>query len=356
MKNILIEFLKLFFKPKRNLPKPNNLISQFGNSLNVLVVRQHNQLGDMLLSVPLFRAIKEITENVNLVVIASLDNVDAITSNQYVDEVILFDKKKLFNPLDAIRFLKKLRHRKFQLGIVPATVSISVTSCLLCKLAKCEFTVGPKSLNGKQNPASFLFDYSFELNFLNDSRHISNKILDIVRPLGIDTTNIEGHIKIDTENRKVAESYLSKNDKIKIGLHIGAGKIPNRWDLSHFRDLINRLVDKYDAEIYLTVGPWDEELLKELYPQIKTIPIILRKLSIPNLAAIIDSLDLFISNDTGIMHVAGATKCPLIALFGPTEPEVWAPVGKNKVYIRKSDDINSIQVDDVMKLVNEFLQ
>ncbi|MCM8809969.1 MAG: ADP-heptose--LPS heptosyltransferase, partial [Candidatus Omnitrophica bacterium] len=88
---------------------------------------------------------------------------------------------------------------------------------------------------------------------------------------------------------------------------------------------------------------------------LKKTPTILRNFPIPRLAAIIEFSDLFISNDTGIMHVAGATKTPLISLFGPTDPEIWAPIGENKFYIKKDDDINSIKVEDVINLINKIL-
>jgi heptosyltransferase-2 len=50
------------------------------------------------------------------------------------------------------------------------------------------------------------------------------------------------------------------------------------------------------------------------------------------------------------MHVAGSTNTPLISLFGPTNPFNWAPVGANKMFIRKSDLMNDITVDDVVIL------
>jgi ADP-heptose:LPS heptosyltransferase len=65
-------------------------------------------------------------------------------------------------------------------------------------------------------------------------------------------------------------------------------------------------------------------------------------------AAIIDRLDLFISNDTGIMHVAGATETSLLALFGPTDPLQWAPVGRKNRFLASPDgDIRSLSVDEV---------
>ena len=76
---------------------------------------------------------------------------------------------------------------------------------------------------------------------------------------------------------------------------------------------------------------------------------------IPQIAALISMSDLFISNDTGIMHVAGTTNTPQITIFGPTNPFNWAPIGLNKYFIRKSELIDDVSVDEVYHLCELIL-
>ena len=71
---------------------------------------------------------------------------------------------------------------------------------------------------------------------------------------------------------------------------------------------------------------------------------------IPQVAALISKSDLFISNDTGIMHVAGTTETPQISIFGPTNPLTWAPIGNNKYFVQKSELIDDVSVQDVLDL------
>ncbi|MFO7444736.1 MAG: glycosyltransferase family 9 protein, partial [Ignavibacteriaceae bacterium] len=78
--------------------------------------------------------------------------------------------------------------------------------------------------------------------------------------------------------------------------------------------------------------------------------------NIPEVAALVSKSDLFISNDTGIMHVAGTTATPQISVFGPTNPFNWAPIGEKKLFIRKSDLIDDITVDDVFDLCKTLLK
>ncbi|MEJ5305521.1 MAG: glycosyltransferase family 9 protein [Ignavibacteria bacterium] len=356
MKRLIIHLLKAFLKSKnKNLPAPSELIERLGNKPRILVVRQHNQLGDMLLSNSLFRAMKENLPESFICVVASKENYDAIISNKFIDCVVLFDKQKLWNPIRLIKFFHDLKNFKFDLAIVPVTVSISFTSCLIARLSKAKFTVSPKSLDGRTNKYSFMFDYAIDVGSdENDNRHISEKIQDIIKPFGIYTNDLSEHILITDETRKFAQDFFSIVKEKKVGLHIGAGKLPNRWSVFKFAEVINYLYTEYDAFVFLTIGKWDEDLLKQILPLLKKEPVVLKNFPIPKLAAIIDEADLFISNDTGIMHVAGSTKTPLIALFGPTNPEQWAPVGFNKFYIRKSTNIDDIDIEDVITLIDKI--
>ncbi len=357
MKKLILILLRLLLSPKRkNLPNPKELLNQIGDSPKILIVRQHNQLGDMLLSNSLFRALKEKIFNSHTTLIASEENYFAVTSNKYIDKLIVLEKKKLWNPILLIKFFMDLSKQNFVLAIVPVTVSISFTSCLIARLSGAKYTIGPSSLNNKINKYSFLFDYKIDVNKNSENkRHISDVIQDIIRPFGVFTEDLSEHILIQENDQKFAENFFRNSNDLKVGLHIGAGKIPNRWNIQNFVYIINYLKNRFNAFIYLTIGHWDEQLLNEISKYLNFTPEVLRNLPIPKLAAVIDKSDLFISNDTGIMHVAGSTRTPLIALFGPTDPEIWAPLGENKFYIKKGDDINLIQVDDVIHLINKIL-
>lgn len=357
MKNLFIKIIKILFGKKLAFPpEPSKLFTDKNFPYKILIVRQHNQLGDMLLSNSLFRSIKESLPNSFLSVIASKENFPAIESNQFIDLPLLFDKSKFWNPFNLFKFFKFLRSQGFDFAIVPVTVSISFTSCLLARLSGAKILIGPASLDGKPNKYSFMFDYEIEVGRENDFRHISEKILDIVKPFGITTSNLSEHILIAEDYRKLAIDFFKNVTKLKIGVHIGAGKVQNRWHLKHFIEIINYLFEKYNAFIYLTIGDWEKEMVDKIMPELKKEPVILKNFPIPKLAAIIDMSNLFISNDTGIMHVAGSTKTPLIALFGPTNPEIWGPMGENKFLIRKGSNINDIKVEDVIKKIDEVLK
>jgi ADP-heptose:LPS heptosyltransferase len=75
-----------------------------------------------------------------------------------------------------------------------------------------------------------------------------------------------------------------------------------------------------------------------------------------NNAAIISKLSLFITNDTGVMHIASGFDVPLAALFGPTKAYEWGPIGRKKVAFQaKNDNINSLDIDRIYETCKELL-
>jgi len=353
--NIIYKILKSVFNSEENNSK------DLGDLKKILIVRQHNQFGDLLANSSLFRALKEKYPKCHITLIVSPANYYGIIKNNFIDNYFVFNKRKLFNIIYLIKFIKLLRSG-YDLAIVPVTVSISFTSNFIAGISKSRSRLGCESLNGIKNNYSFLFDRRIRLNWnKHPDSHVSDFVLEIVKPFGISTKNFNPVISYDQSDVRKAEKFieafkLEKNKKI-IGLHVGAGKIPNRWSLIKYVELIKKIDKQYESIFYLTGSDADKEevdyVFNNLFESINVIKYLNK--SIPEVAALISLSDLFITNDTGIMHVAGSTSTKQISIFGPTNPFNWAPIGNNKYFIRKSEFIDDIQTAEVYNLVIKFL-
>ncbi len=354
---ILTRLTYSFFKKIFAVEEEKSL--NIGIPKKIIIIRQHNQLGDLLIGVSLLRALKETFPGCNLTLVASPFNYPGLIKNKFIDNLFIFDKKKLFNPIYLKNFLKLLKE-SYDLAIVPVTVSISFTSNLIARFSNSKIRIGAKSLNGKENKSIFLFDRRVEIDWRkHPDSNVAERSLDIVRPFGINTTNYKSEITFDDEDKKVADEFISslklRSNEYLIGFHTGAGKIPNRWSLIKFIALMAKLKEKYEVKFYLTGSSADMEEINYIKKNIRgEIGCFINK-KIPEVAALISKSDLFISNDTGIMHVAGTTDTPQISIFGPTNPFNWAPIGTNKFFIRKSDLIDDISVEDVYSICNSIL-
>jgi len=353
MKSFIALLLKLFFKVKQIK------ITELPKLTNILIIRQHNQFGDLLVSNSLFLAIKEKYPKSKITVIVSPQNKIALTKNPNVDLVFNFDKKKLFN-ICYFKSLVSVLRNKYDLCIVPATVSLSTTSSVLCRLSDSKIKLGVGSLDGKINKFVFLYNISVDLDTgQNPNQHIADFIQEIIKPVGISTKNLLPAIAFDKEDLSSAEKFIADNfsteNDFLIGLHPGAGKPPNRWPEKNFIELINKLNDKYKSSFYLTGTTADNLQLEAILSNSKVKLGLFKDKSISELAALISLSNLFITNDTGVMHVAGSTKTPQISLFGPTNPNNWAPLGEEKYYCKNSELINDIGVEEVFNLCIKIL-
>jgi ADP-heptose:LPS heptosyltransferase len=118
-------------------------------------------------------------------------------------------------------------------------------------------------------------------------------------------------------------------------------------------------------------GPADEAAAAEVVAGLRGIPYLLvQDLPVTKLAALLSFASLFIGNDSGVSHVAAALKRPTIALFGPTDPYVWAPRNDQAFWLQgraacapcarerqrscqQQQCLDSIQVEAVMALIAE---
>lgn len=356
-KNFLSNILYKIFQKLLGTVEDKNL--SLSNPQNFLIVRQHNQLGDLLAGVSLFRAIKETYPESKITIILSSDNYHGLVKNRYIDKIFIFDKKKLLNPFYLIRLIKLLRSG-YDAAIVPIVVSISFTSNLLAGLSNSRMKIGAASLNGVLNESSFFFNRRIKLDWRkHPDSNVSERSLDIARPFGIKTNDYRVEINFTEEDTQAADVFkqkigLSQNEYL-IGFHVGAGKPPNRWSLDKYLLLMRRLKEIYSVQFYLTGSNSDREEIQYLKSRAEfNLHEFLNK-PIPEVAALISSSNLFISNDTGIMHVAGSTATPQISIFGPTNPFNWAPIGNNKYFIRKSELIDDVTVQDVFDLCKVIL-
>ena len=344
---------------EKTLAVEENKSRDIGTPKKIIIIRQHNQLGDLLAGVSLFRAFKETYPESHITLLVSPFNYPGMVKNKYIDRIFVFDKKELFNPSYFVR-LKKILTEEYDLAIVPVVVSISFTSNLLARLSNSKIRIGPQSLDGKVNKSAFFFDRRVSIDWRNHpDSNVSERSLDIVRPFRINTESYHSEISFDDEEMKNVEKFLVDNNfdenKNLVGLHVGAGKSHNRWSLQKYTSLMNRLNSAHSINFYLTGSKTDIDEIDYLVNELDfKVGLFLNK-PIPEVAALISKSDLFISNDTGIMHVSGTTETPQISIFGPTNPFNWAPIGPNKYFIRKSELIEDVVVDDVYQLSNIIL-
>lgn len=358
LKAALLAVVRALFRRRRVDPVVPALVSR------ILVVRQHNQLGDMLCATPLLHALRAGFPGARITLLTSPVNHAIMLHHPALDDVLVFDKRAFigagaFHPLRLVRYVRDLRRQRFDLVLVPATVSTSVTSDLLAFLTGARWRIGAGSLHGVVNPSAFLYTEEHALAWAGaEPVHQTQRNLDIARTLRLPQVPMTLSVGLTAQEHEMARKRLTATGfRPGVAFHVGAGKVPNRWPAERFVELIHRTSRDLGRGILLIAGPMDEEPVRSVRNAL-TIPIeVVENESIRTVASCLAEMSLLVSNDTGVMHVGAAAGVPVISLFGPTDPGQWAPPGPPHRYIQsRSGDIRDITVDEVYRAVVAMLR
>jgi ADP-heptose:LPS heptosyltransferase len=114
-----------------------------------------------------------------------------------------------------------------------------------------------------------------------------------------------------------------------IALHPGAKDLARRWPVERFAVLGDALVEQYNATMLITGAASERDLTASLHAAMRAPAVDLGgRTTLGAFAALISRLDLLVTNDTGASHVAAACRTPSVVIFGPTRPEVFAPLDR----------------------------
>jgi ADP-heptose:LPS heptosyltransferase len=129
------------------------------------------------------------------------------------------------------------------------------------------------------------------------------------------------------EARAFVRGNLAPGDRL-ILLHPGSGSEKKLWKPAGWANLIHRLSAQQNLRLALLQGPADSNIVQQLRLRLEPLsPILVENWRLGKLAALLNEAALYLGNDSGISHLAAACGTPTIALFGPTDPRIWAPIG-----------------------------
>jgi ADP-heptose:LPS heptosyltransferase len=138
-------------------------------------------------------------------------------------------------------------------------------------------------------------------------------------------------------------SCISEIDHLRIplvALAPGSGHPLKNWPLDSYAELARILEEQYRAQVWWVVGPAEARLLSDLQRKFPSQELRLFKdMSLGHIAATLAGFQLFVGNDSGITHLAAALAQPrVVALFGPSDPLIWAPSAHRTTIITSSQE------------------
>jgi len=334
---------------------------------NRILIFNVNWVGDVLFSTAFIRNVRYSFPDSYIACCVPPRCADVLEGNPYLNEVIIFDEKKRhWGPIGQLKFCGELRKKKFDTVFL---LHRSFSRALLTLLAGIPERIGffTKKRGG-------LLTSSFPAPDLL-SMHRIQYYLELLRRAGLRVKDSHTDFPVWQKHGRVVDDFLSENAAdcdFLVGINPGGNWGPKRWPKERFAELAGRLVREFKARVIVTGGIQDRDLAEEIERlSCERLLISCGKFSLKEFGALTMCLDLFITADSGPLHVANACGAKkIICLFGPTDPALTGPhPGDNAVIIRKKTTcaipcynvecednqcMKSISVEDVLAEVRKI--
>src|SRR6266850_1639318 len=188
--------------------------------------------------------------------------------------------------------------------------------------------------------------------------HAARQLARPMEQLGINVADFAERIFPSIEDREFAREFLASVSQPIIAIHPGSGSHEKNWPLENWIDLFspNGRFARLEGLVVIS-GEADEAEPDQLEREWKNRDVrFARNLPLPSLAAVLDR-SIFIGHDSGISHLAAAAGANCILLFGPTDPDVWAPRNENVRVLRgQSGTLNDLDISQVRAAVTTALR
>ncbi len=295
-----------------------------------IVVRAPNWIGDSILALPAVRSLSKNFPEAQIWIAAKHWVKDLFQSYDFIKEII---------PLPAANDIKSLRRSAkiikafhFDTGVL---LTNSFGSALLFYLAKI-----PHRWGYSRDGRGFLLTRKVSLKRKNHS-HQADYYMTLISELGMKTHSPKLFLPLTQEEKEEARKLLLSNgielERPLIILNPGASYGPaKRWPAQNYAELGRLLQERNKASILITGAADEDELARTIASFLGTKPLVLTgQTDLRRLAGLISQSALFVTNDSGPMHMANALGVPVIAIFGPTDPSTTGPFQDPAVVIKK---------------------
>lgn len=301
----------------------------------ILLVRL-DRIGDVLLSTPAIKAVRDAYPESHITVMVRPYARDIVDGNPYLNEVILYDKTRSQKGIRAnIDFIIELRRKSFDLAI-----ALHPT----CRTHLLLFLAGIPERAGYDRKWGYLLTERISHYKQMGLKHETDYVLDMLKEIGIASSDKALYMPVnpDSENRAqriFKEAGIGDEDSI-IVINPSASCPSKRWQAHNFAETADRLVDKYHAKIVIISDSQSAGLAGIVTSSMKNGCLNLSgKTTVADLASVLRRADLFISNDSGPVHIACAVGTPVIAIFGRRDaglsPLRWGPTGATDIVLHK---------------------
>jgi len=294
-----------------------------------ILIRATNWVGDAIMALPALRAVRKRFPEAEIAIVGRPYVADIYRDQEICNQLIPYDPKGLHAGFSGReRLAAELRAQKFDVALL---LQNAFDAAWLAWRANI-----PERIGYARDVRSFLLTKAVPLPRHGETpAHEKFYYLELLRRAGwLDSVQDETFIglSVPEEKRRSADELLCKfgvrQGALRIAIGAGASYGSAKcWPPPRFAEVANRLQSEADADVILFGIAAEANVSTAISGELRRPPINLTgKTAIADLPALLSQCHLFIGNDSGAMHVAAAVGLPIVAVFGPTDPNGTAPV------------------------------
>jgi heptosyltransferase-2 len=294
-----------------------------------ILIRATNWVGDAILALPALRAVRRRFADAHIAVVARPYVADIYREQAVCDELITYDSKGQHRAWRGRELLaRELRAKNFDVALL---LQNAFDAAWLAWRAGV-----PRRIGYARDGRSLLLTKAIEVPKQGEiPPHERFYYLELLRRAGwIEQWQDDAHIALhvpDAARHRALQTIVeagARPNALRIAVGAGASYGSAKcWPPDRFAKALNDFLSHNDADVILLGTATEASVSSAIAGDLRRPPIDLTgKTSIAELPGLLSQCHLFLGNDSGAMHVAAAVGLPVVAIFGPTDPEGTAPV------------------------------
>lgn len=296
-----------------------------------LLIRSTNWIGDAVMTTPAVRALRRSFPGACISLLAKPWVAPVFAHSPRVDRILRYDVDgRHKGAAGRLRLVSDLRKERFDAAVL---LQNAFEAALISFLAKIPVRVGFDT-DGRR----LLLTHPVHLSPAVEKRHQTAYYLAMLTGAGLSAKDPSLELFVGEKDKKAAQAALSALPGAGplVGINPSATFGPaKQWPPERYARLGDWMAERYGARVLIFGGPGDRELGRRIAGRMRRTPLDLSgRTDLAAAMALIAELDLFVTNDSGLMHVAAALDVPLVAVFGSTDPVATGPVGARSRVVR----------------------
>jgi len=298
-----------------------------------LLIRGTNWIGDVVMTLPAISCIRRTFPDAHIAILVKPWVADVLRLCPDVDEILLYRSPGIHAGLKGkVRLAGELRERQFDAAIL---LQNAIEAAIITRMAGIPIRAGYNS-----DARGALLTHAVRRTREVRQIHQVEYYRAMVHALGCELTKTGVMLRPRAEDQELADRLIVHHSLEKaaflVGIAPGAAYGPAKmWFPERFAAVADRFASQFHARILLFGSSGDRKAIEDVQRSSR-VPLLdlAGKTSLREAIALISRCGLFVSNDSGLMHVAGALGVPTVAIFGSTNPVTTSPSGKRTIVVR----------------------